>query len=161
MDDGTHNQLHEFETKRIDEKFKENDIKYQIQFSAAKEALGIALIAQEKGTAAALEGTKEAINKADVATDKRFSLLSEKIDGVVETISKNTGAQGIYVTHEALSVEMEKLRNSFEVMLRPVVNFMNSTQGGKQQVNSVWGYVVGAISLSITIILFALKFMGN
>lgn len=152
MENNSHTALHEFETKRIDDKFKESDIKYQIQFSAAKEALGIALIAQEKGTAAALEGTKEAINKADVATDKRFSLLSEKIDGVVETISKNTGAQGIYVTHTDLAVALDKLQVSIESTLRPVVNFMNSQSGRSSGFNSGWGYLVGGVGLIATLI---------
>lgn len=132
--------LRKAEVRRIDEKINENNVKYQIQFSDSKEAVGTAFIAQEKAIAAALIGTKEAITKsdqvtkeaitkADTTTDKRFDLLSEKIDSIAETISKNTGAQGIYVTHEALSNEMEKLRLSFESMLRPVITFMNSQQG--------------------------------
>jgi len=84
-------ELRESETRRVDElailrekhiadKFRDENEKYQIQFSAAKEALGIALVAQEKSTAQALDGTKEAIVKNDANTDKRFDLLSEKID---------------------------------------------------------------------------------
>ena len=34
--------LKEVEAKRLDDKFRDTDTKYQIQFSAAKEALGIA-----------------------------------------------------------------------------------------------------------------------
>src|ERR1035437_1848236 len=94
--------LRHSEVRRIDEKIKDSDSKYQIQFSAAKEALGIALVAQEKATAQALEGTKDAINKADTNTDKRFTLLSEKIDAVIETTNRNTGERGIYVTHSDL-----------------------------------------------------------
>lgn len=119
------------EIRRVDDKFKDSDIKYQIQFNAAKEALGIALIAQEKAVSAALDAAKEATGKAEIAMAKQFDLLSEKIDAVSELLNRNAGAQGIYVTHENLSNEMEKLRNSFESMLRPVVNFMN-IQGGKQ-----------------------------
>src|ERR1035437_2951068 len=118
--------LRKVEIRRIDERIDASDDKYQVQFNSAKDAVSIALIAQEKAVAAALEGTKEAINKADVTTDKRFDLLSEKIDGIGESISKSAGAQGIYVTHSDLSTEMEKLRNSFETMLLPVVAFMNA-----------------------------------
>ena len=153
--------LHEVEIKRIDEKFEDSDIKYQIQFNAAKEALGIALIAQEKATAAALEGTKEAITKADVATDKRFELLSEKIDGVSKVLSQNTGAQGIYVTHSDLSTEMEKLRLSFEGMLSPVVTFMNSSQGKSQGFSASWGIILGAVGLTSTVILLGLRLFGK
>lgn len=145
---------HDIDTEigRVDEKFKDNDVKYQIQFSAAKEALGIALIAQEKAVASALDSTKEAINKAEIATDKRFELLSEKIDGVNEILSKNTGAQGIYVTHGELSTEMEKLRLSFENMIRPVVTYMNSSQGKSTGLNASWIYLLGGVSLISTII---------
>ena len=167
--------LRDAEIKRVDEKFKDNDTKSQIQFLAAKDALGIALIAQEKAVAAALEGTKEAINKADITTDKRFDLLSEKIDAIANTMSKNTGAQGIYVTHDDLTTSIEKLQDYMEHTLQPVVAFMNSQQGKqgifdpqitllisemkatresaangagqKQGIGSSWLVVVGAVGL--------------
>jgi hypothetical protein len=160
--------LRESEIKRIDEKFKDSDIKYQIQFNAAKEALGIALIAQEKATAAALEGTKEAITKADVATDKRFELLSEKIDGVSKVLSQNTGAQGIYVTHADLSVFGEKLQTSFEEALKPLVSQVNtltaaqnSMQGRSSGFSASWGIIIGAVGLTSTIILLGLRLSGK
>lgn len=148
------------EIKRLDEKNKDDDTKYQIQFSAAKEALGIALIAQEKAVAAALDATKEAINKAEIATDKRFALLSEKIDGVSEQLNKNAGAQGIYVTHSDLSAEMEKLRTSFEGMLRPVVTFMNSQTGQQKGMGLSWGVLLGAIGLISAVIAIVSRFIS-
>ena len=160
------NALRDAETKRIDEKFIDVndkfaavDVKYQIQFNAAEKAVGIASTAQEKLVAQALDGTKEAINKADVATDKRFSLLSEKIDGVVETISKNTGAQGIYVTHTDLNIAMEKLTLSIEATLRPVVAFMNSQTGQQKGVGLSWGLLINIVSLCgvLVAIFFALR----
>ena len=144
--------LRTIEVKRIDEKIDLGDDKYQIQFNAAREALGIALVAQEKAVAAALEGTKEAIVKNDANTDKRFDLLSEKIDGIGETISKSAGAQGIYVTHSDLSIEMEKLRNSFEDMLRPVVTFMNSQTGQQKGISASWGVLLAGLGAVATII---------
>lgn len=147
------------DVQRLDDKFKDSDVKYQIQFNAAKEALGIALIAQEKGTAAALEGTKEAINKADVATDKRFSLLSEKIDGVVETINKNTGSQGIYVTYTDLSAALDKLQTNIENSLKPVIAFMNSQQGRATGSSSSYASVATIIGISIAVITLLIKFL--
>lgn len=172
--------LREAETKRIDEKFRDSDTKYQVQFSAAREALGIALIAQEKAVASALDSTKEAINKAEVATDKRFELLSEKIDGVSVILSKNTGATGLYVTHDDLNMALDKLQASIETTLRPVVAFMNSQTGkegvqdpilhslvaemklsresqslntGKGQgLNAGWVYLIGGVGLLGTIV---------
>ncbi len=153
--------LRDSETKRLDEKIRDGDVKYQIQFSAAEKALGIALTAQEKQVAAALEGTKEAIVKNDANTDKRFDLLSEKIDSIADTMSKSTGERGIYVTHSDLSTEMEKLRLSFEGMLSPVVTFMNSSQGKSQGFSASWGIILGAVGLTSTVILLGLRLSGH
>jgi hypothetical protein len=164
--------LREVESKHIDEKFRDTKEYFVLsiadtvlasnqRFEAQQLALKDALIAQEKAVAAALAGTKEAIIKNDANTDKRFDLLSEKIDSIADTINKSTGAQGIYVTHSDLSTEMEKLRISFEGMLRPVVSFMNSAQGGKAGVSSAWGYVVGSVGLVSTVILLGLRLSGN
>lgn len=150
--------LQKVEVKRVDEKIlslddkiDERDDKYQVQFNAAKDAVSIALIAQEKAVAAALDATKEAIGKAEIATDKRFDLLSEKIDGVNDTLNKNAGAQGIYVTHTDLSAEMEKLRTSFEGMLRPVITFMNNSTGKSAGLNAGWVYLLGGLTFISTV----------
>lgn len=139
--------LREADIKRVDTKFEDADTKYQIQFSAAKEALGIALVAQEKSTAQALDGTKEAIIKNDANTDKRFDLLSEKIDSIASTMSKNTGAQGIYVTHSDLQQSLDRLQTNIELTLKPVVAFMNSNQGKSAGLNAGWMYLIGGISI--------------
>lgn len=144
--------LAEIREKKVEEKFHDKDTQYQLQFTSAKEAVGIALIAQEKAVSAALEGTREAINKADLNTDKRFSLLSEKIDGITTTMNKSTGERGIYVTHSDLSAEMEKLRLSFEGMLRPVVTFMNSQTGQQKGVGISWQTMVTVVSVCGTLI---------
>lgn len=151
--------LRKTEVRRIDEKIDANDVKYQIQFSSAKEAVAIASTAQEKSMTASFEGTKDAINKADVNTDKRFEAISQKIDGVSELLNKNAGAQGIYVTHNDLNVEMEKLRVSFEAMLRPVVTFMNSQTGKTQGVDMSWSRAAMVIAAAATIITLLVKFI--
>ena len=149
----------EVESERLDEKFKDGDVKYQIQFNAAKEALGIALIAQEKAVAAALDSTKEAIGKAEIATDKRFDLLSEKIDGVNEVLNKNTGAQGIYVTHTDLKASMDKLEESIQASLLPVVTFMNSQVGQQKGVGATWQIVITVVSVIIALISVSSRFI--
>lgn len=143
----------------IEKKFDDVDVKYQIQFNAAKEALGIALIAQEKAVAAALDSTKEAIGKAEIATDKRFDLLSEKIDGVNEILNKNTGAQGIYVTHSDLQISLDKLQTNIEATLRPVITFMNNSQGQQKGASTSWQTVVTIIGAcgALIAIFFALS----
>lgn len=153
--------LRKVEIRRIDEKIDATDVKYQIQFDAAKDAVNTAFIAQEKAISAALIGTKEAITKSDTTTDKRFDLLSEKIDGVIESINKSSGAQGIYVTHTDLSVEMEKLRTSFETMLRPVITFMNAQTGRSDGFNQGWLYLVGGAGIVSVIITLGVFLTGH
>ena len=150
-----------FLDEKFSEKLKDSDAKYQIQFVASKEAVTIASTAQKELVAQALSGTKEAITKNDTTTDKRFELQSDQIRALTEIMNKSAGAQGIYVTHTDLSIEMEKLRTSFETMLRPVITFMNNSTGGKDEVKNVWGYVVGAVGLASTIILLIMRFVGN
>lgn len=87
-------QIMKLEIDRVNGKFKDSDEKYQIQFNAAKEALGIALVAQEKAVASALDSTKEAIVKNDATTDKRFDLLSEKIDSIATFMNNTQGRSG-------------------------------------------------------------------
>ena len=144
--------IREVEVRRIDDRIDANDDKYQIQFNAAKEAISTALIAQEKAVEAALQGTKEAINKADATTDKRFDLLSEKIDGIAETISKKSGESVAYVTHNDLTIALDKLQTSIEITLRPVVTFMNAQQGQQKGIGTSWGALLGAVGLISTII---------
>ena len=136
------------------------------RFDAQQLALKDALISQEKAVAAALDSTKEAIGKAEIATDKRFDLLSEKIDGVHDVLNKNVGAQGVYVTHTDLTAALDKLQTSIEITLRPVVTFMNSQTGkdigASNKSNSiVQGIVTGSVILGIfgTIITFVIKFI--
>lgn len=165
------------EVKRIDEKINTNDDKYQIQFSDSKEAV-----------TAALTATKEAINKADQANEKRFDAvdefrstlsdqqaklltrteyesnhksLIEKINGVENRINRTEGASNVYVTQNDLTNAMDKLQTSIEATLRPVVQFMNASVGRSSGANSLWGYIVGVISLFIAIALFLLRISGK
>jgi hypothetical protein len=145
----------------IDTRFEAIMLNASQRFDAQQLALKDALMAQEKQTALALINTEKAIDKADLNTEKRFALLTDKIDGAVDAISKSTGAQGIYVTHSDLSGEMEKLRVSFEGMLRPVITFMNSATGQQKGISGSWSVIVTAISISATLILLGLRLLGK
>ncbi len=153
--------LREAETKRFDGKFVDSDVKYQIQFNAAKEALGIALIAQEKAAANDRDSTKEAINKAEIATDKRFDLLSEKIDGVSRTTSENTGLSTAYVTHTDLNDAFDKFRNDIESVLKPVTDFMSSQQGQQKGTSSSLTTMFAVVATVVSVGLFIMKLLGK
>lgn len=151
--------LHGAETKRIDDKFKDLDVKYQIQFTGAEKAVAIASTAQEKLVAQALDGTKEAISKNDTNTDKRFQLLSEKIDAVMEATNKNAGERGVYVTHTDLNIAFDKFRVDIETILRPLSSEVkslrdsqNTNTGKSTGLNASWGYLIQAVGFVAVII---------
>lgn len=148
----------ETQVKRIDEKIQDKDTKYQIQFTAAKEAVAIASTAQKELVAQALGGTKEAITKNDTNTDKRFDLLSEKIDGVMEAMNKNTGERGIYVTHEYLNISLDKLQSNIEAALKPLIAYMNASEGRGGGAKDMYGWIIGGISFLIMVASFIIKF---
>ena len=142
--------LRNAELRRLDEKIASDNEKYQIQFDAARDAVK-----------AALDGTREAINKADATTDKRFDLLSEKIDGIADSISKSSGAQAIYVTHDDLSIAIDKLQNSIQNTLQPVVAFMNSQTGRENGTQGSWMYIVQGIGIISALVVIFLGLSGH
>ena len=171
--------LRKSEVRRIDEKIDtlgDNivdkiqcaDAKYQVQFTDSKEAV-----------TAALTATKEAINKADQANEKRFDAVNEfrstlsdqqaklltrteydsahkslieKIDGVENRINRTEGASNVYVTQSDLANAMDKLQVSIEATLRPVVTFMNSQTGQQKGIGASWGVALGIFGLVSTIL---------
>ena len=64
------------------------------------------------------------------------------------------------MTHTDLSIEMDKLRASFEAMLRPVVTFMNSQTGQKQGAANLWGFIAGGIGITVMLVTVIMKIMG-
>lgn len=182
--------LRKAEVRRIDEKIESNDDKYQIQFSDSKEAI-----------LTALATVKESGNKADSANEKRFdavndstsklseqqakllarteyetghAALTEKIDGVESRINRTEGVSSFYVTHSDLTNALDNQSNKFELMLRPVITYMNSQSGKEavtdpamveltkavkdlvgtksQGISASWSILLGAVGLISTII---------
>src|ERR1035437_3759148 len=138
----------------IDTRFDAVILNASQRFDAQQLALKDALMAQEKQTALALINTEKAIDKADINTDKRFGALSEQIGALAETLNKNTGAQGIYVTHSDLAIVVDKIQTSFETALKPLVSQVNnltaaqnSQQGKSSGLNAGWGYLIAGVSL--------------
>ena len=169
--------LRKAEVKRIDEKIDSHDIKYQIQFTDSKDAVQ-----------AALTATKEAINKADQANEKRFDAvnefratlgdqqtklitrteyesahdsLAEKINGVTDRINRTEGASGVYVTHDDLNIAIDKLQTSIQNTLQPVVAFMNSQTGRSTGTTSVYSAMGTMVSIAIAGVLLILRLLGK
>lgn len=168
--------LRKAEVKRIDEKITSNDEKYQIQFADSEKAVISALIA-----------TKENGNKADQTNEKRFDAVNEsysklseqqtkllarteyesnhralieKIDGVESRINRTEGASNIYVTQTDLTTALDNQSTKFEIMLRPVVTFMNSQQGKSSGLSQGWGFAFGVVGIIIAILTVMFKLFG-
>lgn len=60
----------------------ERDVRYQQRFEGSQRALDAARTADSSAVHAALEATKEAIGKAELAAERRFELLNELRTGV-------------------------------------------------------------------------------
>ncbi len=126
------------------------------RFADADKAIAAALIAQEKQVSASLESTKEAITKAEASADKRFDLLSEKISEVSDLLNKATGQNGVYVTHEDLSLSLDKLQTNLETTLNPLVAFMNAQQGSKNASNTSFSQIITIIAVAVALLSFLL-----
>jgi len=65
------------ETRRIDAMFSERDKRYEQKFTDLKVALDSAIAERDKSTLAALAAQKEAVNKAEASSEKRFEGVNE------------------------------------------------------------------------------------
>lgn len=98
----------------------DNDRLYLSLFKASDERVVVAMAAAEKAMQTALAVTKEAADKAALATDKRFDEVSDKLDLLRESLSKQI------TTATAASA---------------------LTAGRSGGLNAMWGYVVGVVGL--------------
>lgn len=152
-----------------------NDARYSERFEASQTAMQAALASQEKAVGAALAAAKEAVIKAEMASDKRF-------DGVNELRGVVTDQQALFMqrleatalfkaTDEKLAGtqanndnKLESLRLSFEKSNENLVKEIgglresrSETSGKSVGANVLWGYIVGAAGVGLAIIFHFVK----
>lgn len=99
-------------------KVKDDDRLYMKLFEASDQRVVVAMMEADKAMQTALAVTKEAAEKAAVATEKRFDEVSEKLD---------------------------TLRESLSTQITTATANSASATGRTGGINALWGYLVGAL----------------
>ena len=127
--------------QRIDE----SDKRYQQRFAAQEQAL-------EK----ALDSMKEAINKAERATELRF-------ESVNEFRATLTDQARDFVTRPAFDASMktaDQSHDSLNAKIDALTNRVNIMDGKQTGGRDLWGLLVGGIGLAVAVTVMVLKFTG-
>lgn len=121
-------------------------------------AIQAALVTQEKAVAAALAATKEAMLKAETASEKRF----ESVNEFRKTLSDQTNTflprSEYNANHKALEDKIDTKCTALEDKIQGLTDRMNITSGKTEGSDKTVGKIVTAISvtgviLSIVILL--------
>ena len=105
----------------------ERDARYQQRFDA-----------QEQATRAALVATKEAINKAEAATNARLALLNE-FRAQAEQQAKS------YPRAETVDARFDALEKDYAGLVARI----ERREGRSKGLDAGWGYLTGALGLAI------------
>lgn len=111
---------------------------------AAKEALTAALTASEKALTAALASSEKAITKAEESNEKRF-----------ESVNEFRGTLADQQRDLATKPEVNLRFNAIEDKLNTAMTTLSEGKGKSQGANWLWGVIVGAASLVLTILTIA------
>lgn len=104
---------------------------------------------QDKAVQAALQAAKEAVIKAETATEKRFEATNEFRGQLADQTATLLPRSEYDSNHKALEDKIDALTDR-----------MNRNDGKSSGLNAGWGYIVGAIGLAATIIGIILAFNG-
>lgn len=104
-------------------------------------------IDQDKAVQAALLAAKEAVLKAENATEKRFESVNEFRQQLSDQTNTFLSRAEYNASHKALEDKMDALTDRF-----------NKTEGRSGGLQAGWGYLIGAVGLAATIISVILAF---
>lgn len=102
---------------------------------------------QDKAVQAALLAAKEAVLKAEVASEKRF----ESVNEFRRTLSDQTNT---FLPRP----EYDSNHKALEDKIDALTDRMNRSDGKSSGLNAGWGYLAGAIGLAATVISIILAF---
>lgn len=101
----------------------------------------------QKAVQAALQAAKEAVIKAETATEKRFESVNEFRAQLADQSNTLMPRAEYTVQHKALEDRVSDLTDR-----------INKTEGKSSGVNSSWGYLIGAVGLATAVISIILAF---
>ena len=125
---------------RYTERSTQLEAHYAEKLNAAVEKLNAAILAVERSAAAAQAASKEAINKADDANEKRFNSVNEFRGTLTDQASKFIARTEVDAHTHAQGEKMSELGTRIERI--------ESRGAGA---NSLWGYLVGGAGLLIAL----------
>lgn len=111
------------------------DLRHQQRFDAQTMAIG-----------AALNAMKEAVTKAEAATERRF----ESVNEFRQTLSDQAGT---FISR----VEFEALREANAERIRELTARLDRTEGRATGFSTGWGFLVGAVGVAAAVIAVAIK----
>lgn len=104
-------------------------------------------IAQEKAVVAALQAAKEAVNKAETATEKRFEGVNEFRSSLSDLTATMMPRSESTARWSALADRVNKLESNMDLI-----------HGRGKGLSDTWGYVVGAIGAIGAVVAIILAF---
>ena len=107
------------------ERFEDRDIRYQQRFDA-----------QTKAIDAALQAAKEAVIKAEIATEKRFEAVNE-FRGTL------TDQAATFVSR----AEFNAVRQAYDDRIAALTTRLDKDEGKSAGLSSGWGYIVAVIGI--------------
>jgi hypothetical protein len=95
----------------------------------------------ERAFQAALESAKEAVLKAEAASEKRFAGLNE-LRGAMED------QQRLYMPRSEAEIRMRAIEEQGAIAAKQLSGLMGQKTGGRE----TWGWVFGAAALALTVV---------
>ena len=117
-----------------------NDRRYDQRFAAQEKATADALVALEKSTAAALAAAQMAVNKAEVANEKRLDSVNEFRGQLRDQAST------FMQTKEA-----EAKLSAMNERLVALTARMDKSEAKGEGAGALWGYLVAALGVGLGI----------
>lgn len=115
---------------------EENDKRYEQRFRDTKIAVDAALIAADKAVAAALAGQKEAVIKAENASEKRFESVNEFRNTLSDQQRTFLPRNEYIIAHTSLGEKVDNLNSR-----------LDKSEGKGTGFSSSWGILLGAVGL--------------
>jgi hypothetical protein len=126
--------------QRIRSILDERDRRYQERYEAQVKALDAAFLAADKAVQAALSSAKEAVIKAETAAERRFESVNE------------------FRAQLADQAQTFMPRSEAETRLASLAEKLDDLKGSsKAGASALWGYLVGAVGVVLTIAAFVTR----
>lgn len=128
----------------------EKEKRVEQRFADTKTAVDAALTAADRAVAAALAAQKEAVIKAENASEKRFESINEFRSTLRDQQNTFTARTEYTVAHAGLIDKIDTINSRLDKI--------DGTGIGRKD---FWGYAIAGISIAITVALFILRISGK